>query len=150
MKMIKWNWGTGILLSIIVFMLILVALVYVFMNQDVDLVTRDYYGKELSYQNQIDKINNTNKMRKEVDISFLNNSVQLTFPDSVYDKKASGTVYFYRPSDSKNDFSLPMAVSDKNEQVINTIKLGRGLWKIKVEWGMEGKDFYSEKTILIN
>lgn len=150
MKMIKWNWGTGILLSIIVFMLILVALVYVFMNQDVDLVTRDYYGKELSYQNQIDKINNTNKMRKEVDISFLNNSVQLTFPDSVYDKKASGTVYFYRPSGSKNDFYLPMAVSDKNEQVINTIKLERGLWKIKVEWGMEGKDFYSEKTILIN
>jgi hypothetical protein len=150
MKRIKWNWGTGILLSIIVFMAILTALVYIFMNQDVDLVTRDYYGKELSYQNQIDKINNTGEMGKEVEISFLNNSVQLIFPDSVYDKKASGTVFFYRPSGSKNDFSLYMAVNDNNKQVINTAKLDKGLWKIKVEWRMEGKDFYSEKTIMIN
>lgn len=150
MKKIKWNWGTGILLSIIIFMAILVGLVYIFMNQDVDLVTRDYYGKELRYQNQIDKINNTSEMGKEVGISFLNNSVQLTFPDSVYDKKAAGTVYFYRPSGSKKDFSLPLAVTDKNEQVINTVKLDKGLWKIKVEWGMEGKDFYSEKSIIIN
>jgi hypothetical protein len=150
MKRIKWNWGTGILLSIIVFMAILTALVYIFMNQDVDLVTRDYYGKELSYQNQIDKINNTGEMGKEVEISFLNNSVQLIFPDSVHDKKASGTVFFYRPSGSKNDFSLYMAVNDNNKQVINTAKLDKGLWKIKVEWRMEGKDFYSEKTIMIN
>jgi hypothetical protein len=150
MKKIKWNWGAGILFSIIIFMAILVGLVYVFMNQDVDLVTRDYYSKELKYQNQIDKINNTSEMGKEVGISFLNDSVHLTFPDSVYYKKASGIVYFYRPSGSKKDFSLPLAVSDKNEQLISTVKLDKGLWKIKVEWGMEGKDFYSEKSIIIN
>ena len=103
MKKIKWNWGTGILLSIIIFMIILVGLVYIFMNQDVDLVTQDYYGKELKYQKQIDKINNTNEMGKEVGIAILDNFVHLTFPDSVFDKKASGTVYFYRPSGSNKE-----------------------------------------------
>ena len=68
MKKIKWNWGTGILLSIIVFMAILIGIVYVFMNQDVDLVTKDYYGKELRYQDQINKINNTSESGKEVGI----------------------------------------------------------------------------------
>jgi hypothetical protein len=150
MKKIKWNWGTGILLSIIIFMTILVGLVYIFMSEDVDLVTRDYYSKELKYQKQIDKINNTTEMRKEVGIAFLNNSVQLTFPDSVFDKKASGTIYFYRPSGSKKDFSVPMAVSVNNTQFINTSELEKGLWKVKVEWGMEGKDFYSEKSLIIN
>ncbi len=150
MKKIKWNWGTGIFLSIILFMVILIALVYVFMNQDVDLVTKDYYSKELRYQKQIDKINNTSESGKEVAISYLNNSVQLIFPDSVYDKKAIGTVYFYRPSGSIKDFSVPVAVSGHNEQFINTVKLDKGLWKIKVEWGMDGKDYYSEKSIMIN
>ncbi|HKB85727.1 MAG TPA: FixH family protein [Ignavibacteriaceae bacterium] len=150
MKKIKWNWGTGILLSIIVFMSILIVLVYVFMSQDVDLVTKDYYSKELRYQKQIDKINNTNLTGKEVGISYLNNTVQLVFPDSVFTRKAAGTVYFYRPSGSKKDFSIPLTVSDRNEQYINTGKLDKGLWKIKVEWGMDGQDYYSEKSIMIN
>ncbi len=150
MKKIKWNWGTGILLSIIIFMMILIGIVYVFMNQDVDLVTSNYYGKELKYQKQIDKINNTNEMGKQVGIALLNNHLQLTFPDSVFDKKAAGTIYFYRPSGSNKDFSVPMAVSDNNTQVINTSALEKGLWRIKVEWGMEGKDYYSEKSLIIN
>lgn len=150
MKRIKWNWGTGILLSIIIFMMILIGIVYVFMNQDVDLVTQDYYGKELKYQKQIDKINNTNEMGKQVGIALLNNFVQLTFPDSVFDKKASGTIYFYRPSGSKKDFSVPMAVSVNNTQVINAATLDKGLWRIKIEWGMDGRDFYSEKSVIIN
>lgn len=150
MKKIKWNWGTGILLSIIIFMMILIGIVYVFMSQDVDLVTSNYYGKELKYQKQIDKINNTNEMGKQVGIALLNNQVQLTFPDSVFDKKAAGTIYFYRPSGSNKDFSVPVAVSDNNIQVISTSALEKGLWRIKVEWGMEGKDFYSEKSLIIN
>ncbi len=150
MKKIKWNWGTGILLSIIVFMALLVSIVYVFMNQDVDLVTRDYYNKELKYQDRINKINNTTEMGKEVGILFSDNIVSLTFPDSVFSKKASGTIYFYRPSGSKKDFSVPLEVLDNNTQLVNTAALEKGLWRVKVEWGMGGKDFYTEKSIIIN
>ncbi len=150
MKKIKWNWGTGILLSIIVFMAILVSIVYVFMNQDVDLVTKDYYSKELKYQDRINKINNTTALGKDVVILFQNNIVQLAFPDSVFDNKASGTIYFYRPSGSKKDFTVPVAVLDNNTQLVNTASLEKGLWRVKVEWGMGGKDFYTEKSIIIN
>ena len=130
--------------------MILVGIVYVFMNEDVDLVTNDYYGKELKYQNHIDKVNNTSKMGKEIEISLLDNFVQLTFPDSVYDKKATGIVYFYRPSGSGRDFYLPVTVSANNTQVINTSRLEKGLWRIKVEWALDGKDFYSEKSLIID
>ncbi len=150
MRKINWNWGTGILLSIIVFMAILIGIVYVFMNQDVDLVTKDYYGKELKYQDQINKINNTAKLGKEVGIFSQDKIVKLTFPDSVFDKKASGTIYFYRPSGSKKDFTVPVSVLNNNTQLVNTAVLEKGLWKVKVEWGMGGNDFYSEKSIIIN
>ena len=150
MKKIKWNWGTGILLSIIIFMAILIGLVYVFMNQDVDLVTKDYYSKELKYQDRINKINNTSELGKDVGILLQNNFVKLTFPDSVFNNKASGIIYFYRPSGSKKDFTVPVAVLNNNTQLVNTAVLEKGLWKVKVEWGMGGRDFYSEKSININ
>ena len=140
MKKIKWNWGTGILLSIIIFMLILIGIVYVFMNQDVDLVTKDYYGKELKYQDHINKMNNTSESGKEIGISYINNSVKLVFPDSASDVKPSGSIYFYRPSGSNKDFSLPVEISSGNIQTINAASFDKGLWTIKIEWEMGGKN----------
>jgi hypothetical protein len=52
---VKLNWGTGIVITIIVFPLISFAMIFHFMNQKVDLVTDNYYEKTLVYQNQIDE-----------------------------------------------------------------------------------------------
>ena len=59
---LKLSWGTGIVISFVVFMSSTLAVVIYLMNQDVDLVTRDYYKKELAYQDQIERIERTNKM----------------------------------------------------------------------------------------
>ena len=50
---IKWNWGTGILIGIIAFMAFIIGLVYFSVQQNFDLVERDYYPKALEYQQQI-------------------------------------------------------------------------------------------------
>ena len=46
----KFNWGTGILITIIIFMVITIGTVVFLMNQDVDLVTSDYYNKGIQHQ----------------------------------------------------------------------------------------------------
>lgn len=58
---IKWNWGTGILIGIIAFMAFIIGLVYFSVQQNFDLVERDYYPKALEYQQQIDKEENARK-----------------------------------------------------------------------------------------
>ena len=55
MKKSKFNWGTGILITIIVFMIVPIGTVVFLMNQDVDLVATDYYNKGIQHQEQIDR-----------------------------------------------------------------------------------------------
>jgi FixH. len=101
MSQSKFNWGTGILITIILFMLIVISTAVYLMNQDVDLVTNDYYNKGINHQQQIDRMNRTNAMDDEVQISPENGYLKLKFPKSYAQKSFNGTIQFYRPSDSK-------------------------------------------------
>jgi hypothetical protein len=51
------SWGKGIILVFVVFVLGIGVLVYRSMTKNIDLVTTNYYEKELKYQEQIDKRN---------------------------------------------------------------------------------------------
>ena len=86
MKKNKLNWGTGILITIIVFMIITISTVVYLMNQDVDLVASDYYDKGIHHQAQIDRMNRTNKMGDEVSINRENGFIRLVLPNSLAKK----------------------------------------------------------------
>ena len=55
---IKWNWGTKLVIAIILFMGFIFVLVYLSTQNTIDLVERDYYPKGLKYQNRIEEIKN--------------------------------------------------------------------------------------------
>ena len=76
---IKWNWGTGILIGIIVFMTFIIGLVFVSFKQNFDLVEKDYYPKALEYQQQIDKESNAHNLKKQVTIENTGEQIILTF-----------------------------------------------------------------------
>lgn len=149
MKKINFNWGTGILITIIVFMIITLGTVFTFMNEKVDLVTDNYYEKELKYQQQIDKLNRTQEMEMDVDIQLSNAGIVLTFPDSISGSQISGDVFLYRPSDSGYDITLPVKVQANNQMIISTEKIIKGFWKVKVEWNANNDSFFSEKSLII-
>jgi nitrogen fixation protein FixH len=50
----------------------------------------------------------------------------------------------YRPSESALDVTLPLAPDADGTQTISTAKLARGLWRVKVTWSSEGREFYHE------
>ncbi len=117
------------------------------MNQDVDLVTDNYYDKEVKYQQQIDTEKRTDALEKNIDVNILNNTLIVTFPDS---SNVNGELYFYRPSDFKKDFKIPIKIDNKREQAVNISKVEKGYWKLKVSWNMNNYEYYSEKSIYIN
>ena len=92
---IKWNWGWGILLTIILFMGLTLARVLYFMNRDVDLVTDHYYDKEIKYQQQIDKEKRTVKLNENLNVEYSGSLLHVMFPK---DSAISGDLYFYRPA----------------------------------------------------
>lgn len=146
---IKFNWGFGILIAIILFMGTTVVLVTISMHQKTDLVTDHYYEKTLKYQNQIDMEKRTAKFVKELEITNENNEVNIKFPDEFKKVPIKGELYFYRPSDAANDFSVPLQIDQKGSQVISSAKMKNGFWQVKVEWVMAKEKYYCEKSLMI-
>ena len=65
---IKINWGTGIVIAMLLFMTFILQFVYRSFDSknSHDLVSKDYYKDELYYQQEIDKMNNANKLEQNI------------------------------------------------------------------------------------
>ena len=72
---IQFNWGTGILLVIIVFFGLMIAMVVFSMNQEVNLVSPDYYPKGIDYDKQIEKTKNLQLLGSKVEYKKTNDSL---------------------------------------------------------------------------
>lgn len=145
----KISWGTGILIGIIIFVVISITMTVIFMTQDVNLVTDKYYENSLEYQNEIDKQNRTKALDEEVKINFSGEVINILFPSTYLEKNISGEIYFYRPSNPALDFKLPLHLDAEGNQIISVERLGKGFWRLKMNWTMNEDGYYIEKIINI-
>jgi hypothetical protein len=145
----KFSWGTGIVIGIIAFVVISVSMTVIFMTQDVSLVSDNYYEKSLSYQEEIDKQNRTKLLNEEVEINYNGDAISILFPSDYISGKMNGEIYFYRPSDQKMDFKIPLILSETGTQIIPTQNIEKGFWRLKLNWKMDGNGYYNEKVITV-
>jgi hypothetical protein len=146
----KFNWGTGIFIVIALFFVAVIAF-YIYINQlDINLVENNYYEKELAYQERIDKIDNTSSLAGKISLAQEPGAMIIRFPGIEKELKPEGTVLFYRPSDPKKDFTIPLQLNDSLEQTVNVSAIDPGKWTIKIDWKMGGKDYYFEEGIIIS
>lgn len=146
----KINWGTGIVLAFIGFMafiLFFVIRVNTDKKYDHDLVTEDYYKKELDFQNDINKETNAKKLTENVSLKKTEKGLLIAFPESLYTNSISGIVFLYRPSNKQLDFEVPISLSDHN-LLIPDKRLLDGRWNIKVDWQYNGNSYLYKKEII--
>lgn len=146
----KLNWGSGIAAVYILFMIGVLIMVYIFMNQEVPLETSDYYAKGIAYQDQIDKQKRTSELPEQISIEQTGTSINFQFPKIFKRDMIGGSIYFYRPSNSGNDFSVNVETDTSGIQIIDAAKLDKGLWKIKVDWSVKNNNYYNEKLLMVN
>ncbi len=145
----KWNWGTKLLISMIVFMLFLIVFFVLMTRQTYHLVERDYYPRGLEYQKKIDKSTNAKSLEEKVIIE--NNSEYLLFRfQSFFDpSEISGTIHLYRPSDANGDAKLPIK-PDSLGQILYPVKnLIKGRYIVKIDYKYDDREYYEEKSVFI-
>jgi hypothetical protein len=147
---IKLNWGSGIAIFYISFVLVLVGFVVFTTFNRVDLVDENYYDKEIKYQDEIDKIIRANQLSEPLQIVSSNDVVVLSYPKSEDLTDLSGMIRFFRPSDKKMDFNIPIKADDSGNQVIKSPKLSKGMWRVKVDWTIGDSTYYNEQVLVIN
>jgi hypothetical protein len=145
------RWPIGLAITYISFMVILIGIVVFSTYNQVDLVVDDYYEKELKYQQQIDRINRAKALSEPVSWHYdkTNKHVTIHFPDDINAKNIRGNILFFRPSDATQDKIVALRLSPDNLQTISTQHLVPGLWKIKIFWQENQKDFYTEGILVI-
>ncbi len=105
---IKWNWGTGIVIAMVLFMAFILQFVYrasMVAKYEHSLVSEDYYKDEIHYQEEIDKVNKGNALKENISVIQNEDGLLIRFPKEFEASSLSGTVYFQRLSNEKLDFS---------------------------------------------
>jgi hypothetical protein len=62
---------------------------------------------------------------------------------------ATGRVHFYRPSDARLDRELPLALNADGVQRFDAKELAAGLWKVRVLWSVEGKEYFLDQPVIV-
>jgi hypothetical protein len=127
------------------FALFIGTLVFICVRQDINLVSVNYYQEELVHQQKMDQQQNMVELKERPVIILENEQVKLTFAG--LNKLTKGELKLTRPSDAKLDqhFKLnqdtqqnfPLRISEK------------GLYRVTMQWTMNGKDYYFEKLMVL-
>lgn len=143
-------WPYAIIGAMVLFMGYIAFFVYKAMNQDVDLVSKDYYEQEIKYQDQIEKVKRTQALGDVMlDYNTKSKTILLQLPATYKDKSLTGTITLFRPSDDEMDKKLPLQLGRDQSQLLETADLESGIWKVRVDFSDGEETYYSEKTIQI-
>ncbi|MCB2229620.1 FixH family protein [bacterium] len=145
------SWGIGIWALYGGFVLFVLGMVLFASVQSMDLVESDYYMKGQKYQQQIDRVKRSQAMEHPLEASYDRavDQIVLRFPEASSAGTVSGTVTLFRPSDADRDVTLPVQTDSDAKQYLPTQELAHGMWRLKVDWRWNERDYYLEKVIFI-
>lgn len=139
------NPGKWIVVVFVLFAAFIGTLVTVCMREDISLVTKDYYTQELAYQDQISRINNAATLTNKPQITVTRDFIRVTFDSLSFVER--GELDLFCPSDSKMDRNFEITMSDDQEFTYALSGLKTGMYRVKLLWSMDGKDFYLEEIV---
>ncbi len=141
----RWPWVIGGIY--VLFMIAMLVVLAWSTTQRVDLVTPDYYAKTLTYEQQIERMNNAAALSSVPTIEIRQSMLTLTMPDEARDGKAKGNVTLFRPSNAQIDVTVPLSCDAQGRQYLPVEGLPRGLWRIKIAWQDAEKEYYFEEAV---
>jgi hypothetical protein len=143
----KLNVGNWIIVAFILFAGFIGTLVTVCVRQDIDLVSKDYYQEELQYQDQIQRINNTSGLVIKPVFRMVDQELQVEF--NQWNTIENGELKLFCPSNPQMDRNFLIVPSDQQVQSFGVKMLQKGMYRAKLMWKMNGKEFYLEEVVYI-
>jgi hypothetical protein len=143
------NWGNRLLLTFIVFGSGMAFLVYRSVKTNYELVEKDYYKNEISYQQVIDGTNRTNTLTSDVKIQQTDAGILLQLPEEMKGKNITGTILFYCAYDENKDRKIDLKPTTNAIQLFSTDLFAPGNYTVKVTWSDKSLSYHSENSLTI-
>ena len=147
----KFNWGSGITIAIVVFVLATLSTVSYLISLEFYLVSEDHYEDGVQYQETIDGIQRAKNLDASVLILFDEPtvSIKITFPQALITDSLSGNITFYRPNDPEKDRRYKLQLDENGRQSIPVSDFEDGRWKMTLEWKSDSLTYIDQKNIFI-
>lgn len=143
------SWGIKITVLYLAFVALILTLVFTCFGHKTELEYKDYYARELSFQDQIDATANAAGLGTLIDYVVRDRSVQIILPKELLSQPISGTVLFLRPSDASKDKTIPLVPGEDGIQMIDPGFI-KGVYKMQLSFKSAGKSYYKEAIINFN
>ena len=145
----KWNWGTGIAATYIMFAAATSGFVVFAMSRPVSLVTPDYYAESLREDQLMAARANAQRLGSAVSIAMEGRGVvRLAVPRRT-NSTITGTVTLYRAADPAADRTFPFSPDARGFQRLPVAHLAPGHWIVKLRWTAEGHDYDIQEAIVL-
>jgi hypothetical protein len=147
----KSEWGKGIFVLYGGFVVFILTLVVYASQQDFHLVESDYYEKELRYQRQIDGLDRTRQLSRDIEVGYEADVQILTIslPPESFASDTEGTIRLYRPSNAELDRVYSINPDAEGEQRFDVGELEKGLWRIHIGWSRDGAEYFSRQMMIV-
>lgn len=150
MKKPLMNWGNGIAIAIVIFVLFIGSLVYISFRQKINLVSRDYYPKELNHSAHMEKVKNYQALSAPIKIDLDEAKyLQISFPADFRGTEIKGRAQLYYFVDFEEDHFYPLEVDHAGKQIISLKNLKSGRYKLILDWVAHAKTYYCELELQI-
>lgn len=143
------SWGIRITLLYLGFVAIILTLVITCFGHKSELESKDYYAKELKFQERINATDNCNRLAQPITYRIMDRSVQISLPREIVSEHPGGTVFFMRPSDSSKDKTIPLAPDEDGLQMIDP-GFVKGVYKMQISVRCGNTNYFKEAVINFN
>lgn len=148
----KINWGTAIVIAFALFISFIMYFVFRVQSDskyDNELVVEEYYKHDAKFGDEMKRIQNAQDLAQKPVIKNDSEGVTIIFPAVFVPKDIKGVIGFYRSSNKKFDFNVPISLSGASLNIPKKRLLG-GRWEINMEWQYEGKQYLTKETIYVD
>jgi hypothetical protein len=112
-----------------------------------DLVSEDYYAKEIKFQDVIDKTNNAEALDENITWESANGGILVTFPE--LNNTITGEIILFRPSDKSKDLSFEIEIDENHQQFLTHENIIHGKYLIQIDWMAGQSEFYTEGSAYV-
>jgi hypothetical protein len=141
------SWGKWIIVAFALFAGFIATLVVVCMNQDVSLVSKDYYTDELNFQEQIARMNNVNQLEEKPVIKKSGNHLVIGF--NKLNEIENGELKLFSPSNAAKDKTFNITRTKEAQELFSLADVAKGMYRARMQWAMNGREYFLETVIYI-
>ncbi len=142
----KFTWGTGIFVFLVLFLAASAAFIIFASRQQVNLVHKDYYEKGVDYSEQM-RVNERSKpFMNALNVNSTMEAFIVSIEESLSQKIDSGTVLMFRPSDKTKDISAKLDAR-ATQMAFDKQTLINGRYILKFTWYMNGVRYEIDRPV---